>query len=374
MRFPRAAALSCALVVTAAAALSGTNGGAPASGGAPALATALADRARAALDAGRWADACGVWLEYLRLDLQPQARALAPRLPDAAVIDACLAAWDRGAERDALAFAALLAARPARPADAALLQAARDHAQRRYGAAVEGFGKARALGCRHPSLDARARLAAVHRQYERFADVPAGLNVFLVVLLLASSVILHEMAHAWAAWRMGDPTAYEAGRLSPNPLVHVDLFGTLLVPLVTALVGGFFFGWAKPVPVDPRNFRHPRAGDLVTTLAGPAANFFLFAFFALLWHLGDAERVFFRYFCLLGAQVNFVLALINLLPIPPLDGSALVRALLPPAAAARYMSIGIYGFLLVFVALNLRPVQVFFGAAWTAAARLAGFV
>ncbi|MGH9542936.1 MAG: site-2 protease family protein [Terriglobales bacterium] len=167
----------------------------------------------------------------------------------------------------------------------------------------------------------------------------------LIAFLLALSV--HEAAHAWVAWRRGDPTARLLGRITLNPIKHAELFGTFLFPLMMLMSGtGWFFGWAKPTPVDPRHFKRPRFDDVLVSLAGPASNALLAVAWVLaIWlawwvapaqarlalaHLGqprggDTLWTPFVDFAYYGVVLNVVLALFNLIPLPPLDGSHVLR-------------------------------------------------
>lgn len=181
--------------------------------------------------------------------------------------------------------------------------------------------------------------------------------VYLVPILLFS-VIVHECAHGYVAEWWGDPTARMLGRLTLNPLPHIDLFGSVLLPALLVLSGsGVLFGWAKPVPVTPQNFRDRRMGEITVSLAGPASNVLLALLLAGVlalasWLAGPSEISLPLYsLCAYGILLNLVLAVFNLLPIPPLDGSHVVAELLPRPAAYAYRSLGQYGLLIVFLLL-----------------------
>ncbi len=152
--------------------------------------------------------------------------------------------------------------------------------------------------------------------------------------VIIPSIMLHEVAHGWVALAFGDDTAKAAGRLTFNPLAHVDLVGTILVPGLMILSGFGFFGWAKPVPVNLARLRSPRNQSVLVSLAGPATNVALAASFAVLFHLTGAATVTGRVplwllILFYGGLINVWLAAFNLLPVPPLDGSVLVERLLP---------------------------------------------
>jgi Zn-dependent protease len=179
---------------------------------------------------------------------------------------------------------------------------------------------------------------------------------FAVTICLAmTAIILHELAHGYAAWAMGDSTARLAGRLSPNPLRHVDRFGTLILPgfllLSQLLTVGrvlFMFGWAKPVPVDPRYFRYPRQMMALVAIAGPVMNFCLAFLAALVLRIqGLPDGV----MSALGAFIGFnlVLGIFNLVPIPPLDGGRIAVGVLPFRAARAWAGLERYGIVFVLI-------------------------
>jgi Zn-dependent protease len=181
--------------------------------------------------------------------------------------------------------------------------------------------------------------------------------VLAVPFLLA--VICHEVAHGVAAWAFGDPTARDAGRLTLNPLRHLDKAGTLVF-LFTALFTPFVFGWAKPVPISPHRFRRLRAGLVVVSAAGAAANFalaaLLYPVYGALIRMPGTDGTVFGFFhewlvslAMYGVAVNIIIGAFNLLPIPPLDGSNILAALLPRSWAARYARIGRYGMVILIL-------------------------
>ncbi|MFQ5889333.1 MAG: site-2 protease family protein [Gemmatimonadota bacterium] len=191
-------------------------------------------------------------------------------------------------------------------------------------------------------------------------DSVAQLVLVLPVLLI--SVVAHEYAHARVALWQGDHTAAMLGRVTLNPLVHIDPVGTFLVPVVLWLLpGGFIFGWARPVPINSRNFRDYRRGDLLVSAAGVAANFALAVactlLLVVLTHLGRAwssgtgaiEPLFLM--ARFGLFFNLLLGVFNLIPVPPLDGSHLLYHLLPPHLGARYRELGRYSAVLLLAVL-----------------------
>ncbi len=186
------------------------------------------------------------------------------------------------------------------------------------------------------------------------------LREFVIVLpLLLFSLVAHELAHGWVAAALGDDTARAQGRLSWNPLRQLDPFGTLvLVATFIGSGGSFFFGWARPVPISPWLFRDPQRGMMAVGAAGPLANVVLAGLScALVWATYTASSTLAEVFAL-SFVLNVVLAAINLVPIPPLDGSRVLGGLLPPKLWARWMELdrfGNYVFILLFVVLVSQP-------------------
>lgn len=180
---------------------------------------------------------------------------------------------------------------------------------------------------------------------------------FLIILIL--SIIVHEVAHGFAAEMLGDPTARLQGRLTLNPLPHIDPLGSVLLPVLLVFTGSpFLFGWAKPVPYNPYNLRNQRWGEAIVAAAGPGVNIVLALIFGLLVRFGGS--VFtpaFLFFVAIIVKVNILLALFNLLPIPPLDGSKLLKTLLPYRAGMAFQrfesSITSQGFIVLFFVLFL---------------------
>ncbi len=190
--------------------------------------------------------------------------------------------------------------------------------------------------------------------------------VVAVLVVFVISVMAHEVAHGYVAYLCGDPTAKLSGRLTFNPLAHIDPIRTVILPLVIWYSTGFIFGGAKPVPVNPLNFRNPKRDDILVSLAGVATNFFIAVVLAVLIRTLLATQVFattsvgtqaLEY----GVMINLLLAFFNLLPVPPLDGSHVLAALLPPRAAAAYQSLRETGFILLMILIMFTPL---FGVLW----------
>lgn len=190
-------------------------------------------------------------------------------------------------------------------------------------------------------------------------------NFLLIVPVLLFSMVAHEYAHGYAALRQGDPTAYQLGRLTWNPIKHIDPFMTVLLPVFTFFFWHFAFGGAKPVPVNPRNYRSFKRGDIIVSLAGVAANIGIAVACTIIVILSGVMGrmapgavgylVLLQSMMVYGIFFNLLLAIFNLLPIPPLDGSHVVKYLLPPAWSLQYQRVGRYGLLLVFLVVMFLP-------------------
>ena len=182
-------------------------------------------------------------------------------------------------------------------------------------------------------------------------------QLLALLLVLLFSLTVHESAHAWTANRLGDPTARRLGRISLNPVVHIDPIGTILLPLVAFMAGGLIFGWAKPVPVNPRNLKNYRRDFLLIAAAGPASNVLLATAASLLMRVGlagaaasggIASVLFDMGFMVI--QLNLLLAVFNMIPIPPLDGGSVLAGLLPGPLADGYdRVVRPYGFMILLV-------------------------
>jgi Zn-dependent protease len=179
-----------------------------------------------------------------------------------------------------------------------------------------------------------------------------GQKIILWVVPLIFAITVHETAHGWIASKCGDPTAKLLGRLTLNPIKHIDPIGTIIVPAILFFLGGFVFGWAKPVPITWRNLKNPRRDMALVAAAGPLANLGMAFFWVTVAKLGLAfHSAPFAYMGQIGVSINLVLMLLNLIPIPPLDGSRIVASLLSPAMAYRFNQLEIYGFLILVLLL-----------------------
>jgi Zn-dependent protease len=184
------------------------------------------------------------------------------------------------------------------------------------------------------------------------------ISVWALPVLLA--ITFHEAAHAWAAWLCGDPTAKQQNRLSFNPVRHIDPVGTILVPAMLILMqAGMLFGWAKPVPVDPRHMRVPRRDMMLVAAAGPAANIVIAFVSAILLHVayylpGQIEA-WAEATLLNSIWLNVILAVFNMIPLPPLDGGKVAVGMLPHRQAMKLESLERFGFLIVLGVFFLLP-------------------
>ena len=197
------------------------------------------------------------------------------------------------------------------------------------------------------------------RRYNLLMDeLTAVQRVATWILPVLFAITVHEVAHGWVARRLGDPTAYMLGRLTLNPIKHIDPVGTILVPLALVLLGGFVFGWAKPVPVTWENLRHPKRDMALVAVAGPTANLLM----ALLWagamKIGmllagtvDSVAIPLLYMGAAGIMINLVLMVLNLLPLPPLDGGRVVAGLLPGRLSWQFSRIEPYGLMILLAML-----------------------
>jgi Zn-dependent protease len=203
-------------------------------------------------------------------------------------------------------------------------------------------------------------------------DVSALLDGLLFYLCFIPVLTFHEFAHAWVAWKCGDHTAKNLGRVSLNPIVHMDLLGTVILPLLAiylsltnSALAGFIIGWGKPVPVDPSNLRKPRRDDTLIALAGPGMNLLLALLLMGLARLGlslehnEATHTFgslLKSMAFILVTVNLVLAFFNLIPIPPLDGSHVLKNIVGMSYET-YWRLTQYGFIAIILVLNLPGVR-----------------
>jgi len=195
-------------------------------------------------------------------------------------------------------------------------------------------------------------------------------NIYIIPILIFS-VVIHEMAHAWVALRCGDTTAKDLGRITLNPIPHIDLFGSVLIPLFSIIATGrVFIAWAKPVPIDPRNFKNFKRDDTLVTIAGPISNllisftcvFLSAAFYYIASAVNPPQDSFgfeflsymFKMFYA-GIILNISLAVFNMIPIPPLDGSHVLANMLPDELALRYRNIGLMGIFIILALFNFVP-------------------
>jgi len=204
-----------------------------------------------------------------------------------------------------------------------------------------------------------------HSQRYYFSHVDTLQNILFVAPVLLFSVIAHEYAHGYAALKQGDTTALQLGRLTWNPIKHIDPFLTIILPVVMYFTMGMALGGAKPVPVNPSNYRHFKRGDIIVSLAGVAANLVLaFICAGLIAVLGLLARGIpavepsvgiLQVMMVVGIQINLMLLMFNLIPIPPLDGSHVVKYLLPPAWSMHYQRMGFAGLIILVIVMRAAP-------------------
>jgi Zn-dependent protease len=199
--------------------------------------------------------------------------------------------------------------------------------------------------------------------------------LFVSMAVLLFSLTVHEAAHAWTAYRLGDPTAHHLGRISLNPAVHVDPIGTLLLPLVSAITGAPLIGWAKPVPVDTRRLGHPRRDFMLVAAAGPVSNLVLAVGAAVAIRAlatgGQWDPA--NPFAIVASrllQVNLLLALFNLIPVPPLDGGNVLGGLLRGGLATAYESVRPYGVFILYGLMLTGALSAIIGPPYVFLARL----
>jgi Zn-dependent protease len=190
-----------------------------------------------------------------------------------------------------------------------------------------------------------------------FATAAYRLSIIALPILIA--ITLHEAAHGFVAWKRGDDTAYMLGRVTFNPLRHIDPIGTVLVPLVLMFASGMMFGWAKPVPVNFRRLNNPRRDMILVAIAGPGINIVLAYVSALLLHLADilppSAESWVKQNLLASVYMNLLLALFNMIPLPPLDGGRVAVGLLPRRIGYALSRVEPFGFLIIIVLLFMLP-------------------
>ncbi len=181
--------------------------------------------------------------------------------------------------------------------------------------------------------------------------------IAVAILPLIFAITVHEVAHGWVAKQFGDPTAQRLGRLTLNPIKHIDPIGTVAVPVLLLILGGFIFGWAKPVPVTWENLRHPKRDMAIVAAAGPAANLLMALIWAVILRIGVTlgpdswAGIPMQYMGEFGIQINVVLMVLNLIPIPPLDGGRVAVGLLPGPWAWQLARLEPFGFFILLALL-----------------------
>ena len=178
------------------------------------------------------------------------------------------------------------------------------------------------------------------------------MEIFITLLILLFSIILHEYSHGYIAYKNGDDTAYLKGRLTFNPIKHIDPMGTFVLPLLCYLMHLPLFGWARPVPVNFLRLNNPKKDMAKVAFAGPASNLLMVALCVLIFKILvvlNIQEVLFYKILIYGIQINLILAIFNLIPIPPLDGSKIIASFLPDRQSLRYLSLERYGMIFVII-------------------------
>ncbi|HIE00548.1 MAG TPA: site-2 protease family protein [Thiotrichaceae bacterium] len=181
------------------------------------------------------------------------------------------------------------------------------------------------------------------------------ISIWALPILFA--ITAHEAAHAWVAFKLGDSTAYREGRVTLNPIKHIDLIGTVILPLLMVVISGFVFGWAKPVPVNFRQLRQPRRDMALVALAGPGANLLMAIFWVIVAKLGFfltaefEQAIFLVYMGSAGILINLILMILNLLPILPLDGGRVLHSALPRELAISFGRLEPFGLIILVILL-----------------------
>ena len=174
------------------------------------------------------------------------------------------------------------------------------------------------------------------------------LTFIIQLIILFFSIIVHEVSHGYVALLKGDPTAKYSGRLTLNPLPHIDIFGTIILPILLLVMrAGIIFGWAKPVPINPYNLGNPKKDMMWIGAAGPASNLGIAIVLSIFYRIG-LGNTFIGQFLVFAIAINILLALFNLIPIPPLDGSRILEGVLPYEAQMTYRRIEPFGFIIIF--------------------------